>query len=237
MCVAAVAYKSLSAGDGLGVPRLVGSLRPAHMGRRALAPLLAVVCISCADQRPEAATAKGDVADAAVTVGARPPQPGIRFDPSSLRPGQRIGALVADSVSAQLTVVDSTYVGYARFLGELELTGRIVSHPDADLREVTTCFEADSVSAARLPRWSGDERRPWFCFENQGEAERRLREARADSVLTVVIERFTINRNLSDAVNSASFVRLGRGSTTRDSDPREGQDRIIPRPLQKDPAA
>lgn len=177
--------------------------------------LLVLACVSCADVPPDGTPAKGVAEDSAIAVDMRSPQPGIRFDPSTLRPGQRIGALVADSVSTQLAMVDSTYVGFARFRGELELTGQIVSHPDADLREVTTCFEADSASAARLPRWSGDERRPWFCFENRAEAERSIRGASAGSVLTVVIDDFTIHRNLSDAVNSASFVRLGRGTATR----------------------
>jgi hypothetical protein len=185
------------------------------MVRRALAQLVALGCVSCADVRSDGTAAKGIAEDSTVAVGTRSPQPGIRFDPSTLRPGQRVGALVADSVSAQLAVVDSTYVGYARFRGELELTGQLMPHPDADLREVTTCFEADSASAARLPRWSGDERRPWFCFENRAEAERSIREGGAGSALTVVIDDFTIYRNLSDAVNSASFVRLGRGNMTR----------------------
>ncbi len=185
------------------------------MVRRALAQLVALACVSCADVRPDGTPAKGVAEDSAVVVGTRSPQPGMRFDPSTLRPGQRIGALVADSVSAQLAVVDSSYVGYAKFRGELELTGQMMAHPDADLREVTTCFEADSASAARLPRWSGDERRPWFCFENRAGAERSIREASVGSVLAIVIDDYTIHRNLSDAVNSASFVRLGRRTTAR----------------------
>lgn len=185
------------------------------MVRLSLAQLLVLICLSCADARSGGATAKGADADSAVAIGTRSPQPGIRFDPSTLRPGQRVGALVADSVSAQLAIVDSTYIGFARFRGELELTGSIVPHPDTDLRDVTTCFEADSGSGARLPRWESDERRPWFCFENRAEAERRIREAGAGSVLSVVIDDFIIYRNLSDAVNSASFVRLSRRNTTR----------------------
>ena len=98
-------------------------------------------------------------------------------------------------------------------MGQVELTGRHFPHPDSDLRGSTTCFEADSVSAARLPRWAADERRPWFCFENRPEAERAIGEKDADVLLTIVIDRFTIHRNLSDAVNSASFVRLVRADS------------------------
>jgi hypothetical protein len=73
------------------------------------------------------------------------------------------------------------------------------------------CFEADSASASRLPRWSGDERRSWFCFGNRHDATRALGPASDGVPATIVIERFTINRGLSDQVNSAWFVQLVRG--------------------------
>ena len=177
---------------------------------------VSLVCLACGETRSDASSAGGAAEGSPADVAARPARPGIPFDPSTLRPGHRVGDLEADSVTAQLTTVDSTWVGHARFRGQIEVTGRIVPHPDADMRDVTSCFEADSVSAARLPRWSGDERRPWFCFANYAEAERAIGKAGDASVLTVVIDQFTIYRNLSDAVNSATLVRLVRAdSATR----------------------
>jgi len=192
--------------------RALSIARTRHLARIAVG----LVCLSCADTRSDTSSTSGGVRGSTPHVIVRPSQPGIPFDPSTLRPGQRIGDLVVDSVSAQRTIIDSTWVGYATFRGELALTGRMFPHPDADLRKTTTCFEADSASAARLPRWAADERRPWFCFDNRAEAERAIQKAGVDSVLTIQIDRFTIQRNLSDAVNAASFVRVVRA----DSGPR-----------------
>jgi hypothetical protein len=138
----------------------------------------------------------------------QPQRPGIRFDPATLRPGDRVGELVADSIAALRTPTDSTYVGVALFRGEIELGGRTMRHPEPDVQDV--CFEADSVSAARLPRWQGDERRPWFCFTNDGEARRRLGPPVDGVGATIVIDSFTIHRGLSDEVNSARLVRVVR---------------------------
>jgi len=143
------------------------------------------------------------------------PRPGIRFDPSTLRRGRRIGALVVDSIVARQTVVDSTYVGTARFRGRIELSGWTVRHPDPDLYRVITCFEADSSSAARLPRWAADERRAWFCFSNRPEAAKALGPPSEGVPATIVVDQFTIHRGLSDEVNSARFVRLVRRGPPR----------------------
>lgn len=137
-------------------------------------------------------------------------RPGIRFDPSKARPGTRVGALVIDSIDARRTAVDSTYVGSARFRGSMELSGWTLRHPDPDLYRMVTCFEADSTSAAHLPRWSADERRAWFCFVNRPEAARALGPPSEGVPATIIIDRFTIHRGLSDEVNTARFVRLVR---------------------------
>jgi hypothetical protein len=147
------------------------------------------------------------------TIG--PPRhfrPGIRFDPATLRPGTPVGEFVADSIAADRRPIDSTYFGLARFRGQIDVSGWTLGHPDPDSRAI--CFEADSASAARLPRWLGDERRPWFCFANRDEAAHALGAPSEGVHATIVIERFTIHRGGSDEVNSASFVRLVRGGPT-----------------------
>jgi hypothetical protein len=176
--------------------------------RCALAALLA----ACAPSDGETGAARdpaGVAAPASASPApAAPARPGIRFDPATLRPGGRVGALVADSVAARWAPAGEAWVGAARFRGELTLAGRTVAHPEPDARVV--CFEADSASAAQLPRWAGDERRPWFCFEPTPEAARALGPPGTERAATVVVDRFTIERGLTDQVNSARLVRVAR---------------------------
>ena len=115
-----------------------------------------------------------------------------------------------DSVHARRNVVDSTYVGMARFRGQIELSGRTIPHFDSDLRHETVCFEADSASAARLTRWLHDERRSWFCASNPQDATRALGPPGTEVDARIIIEDFVIHRGLTDEVNSARFVeRVG----------------------------
>lgn len=131
---------------------------------------------------------------------------GILFDPAAARPGMRVGELTIAEVDARPAAVDSVWVGTARFEGPLELTGAIIPHfePDTD----AVCFEADPASGARMPRWAGDFRRPWFCFENLAEARAALRGRQPGDSVRIVIERLVIHRGMSDEVNSARLVRL-----------------------------
>jgi hypothetical protein len=127
-------------------------------------------------------------------------RPGIRFDPATLAPGDRVGSLVVESLERQ-RAVDGSWVGSVRFRGELTLTGRRFPHPDPEFAAL--CFEADPASAATLPRWAGDERRPWLCFEGPPPAS-----VLPEGPVTVVIDRFAIHRGLSDQVNGARLLRV-----------------------------
>ena len=127
----------------------------------------------------------------------------------------RVGDLVVDSVDARQVAIDSAgatrmiatlqWVGMARFRGQLTLRGRLMRHSDSDVRVL--CFEADSASAALMPRWAGDTRRAWFCFSNP-QAERMLGKRTADQSVEVVIDQFVIRRSFSDEVNHARLLRL-----------------------------
>ena len=159
--------------------------------------LMLLALVACAGETQQGDTARSEQL-----------RPGIRFDPATLRSGARVGELTVDSVVARVTPIDSSYVGTARFRGEIELSGQTLRHPESDVQAI--CFEADSLSAARLPRWQGDERRPWFCFTNDADARRALGAPSEGVPATVVIDRFTIHRGLSDEVNSARLVRALR---------------------------
>lgn len=168
---------------------------------------VALLLASCGEAHRGQPAANDPVESAAVSP-AESAQSGIRFHPGTLRLGERVGDLVADTVAFRPTLADSTLVGMVRFSGEMQLTGQTMRHPDADLRHTEMCFEADSSSAARLPRWSADERRPWFCFVNRDAAVRALRGASEGIAVTIVIDQFTIHRGLTDEVNSARLVRI-----------------------------
>ena len=153
---------------------------------------------------------------ARVPVDSTPaaPQPANRFDPAAVRRGDTVVGLVLDSIDRARTPSDE-WVGSARFAGVLTISGRTFRHPDGDDYPFP-CFEADSASARRLPQWAGDERRPWFCFENADEARTRLGAGGPGHAATIRIDRFTIHRSLSDAVNSAHLLAvdaLGAGAT------------------------
>jgi len=115
--------------------------------------------------------------------------------------------MTLESIEVEVAI-DSTRIGTARFSGQLELSGWTKRHFEADLRDVDICFEADSTSAARMPRWRGDERRAWFCFENQTEARRMLGPPSDSTPTTVIVDRFNLRRGLTDEVNSARLVRV-----------------------------
>jgi hypothetical protein len=103
---------------------------------------------------------------------------------------------------------DSTLVGTVRFAGVLVLRGTSRRHFEADVRAATYCFEADATSAATMPRWAGDTRRPWFCLSNVATAQRLLGEPSEGVALTLTIREFTIHRGFSDQVNSAELVAV-----------------------------
>jgi hypothetical protein len=175
--------------------------------RNLLPPMAWLIGLVACGATPEAGPppANGEVIQSPVAV-ANTQRPGIRFDPATIAVGQRIGTLTVDSVSVTPAFNDTVLVGTVRFAGELTLTGSVMAHFDAEAQEAPGCFEADPTGAATMPRWAGDERRPWFCFSNGAEALRLLGGAREGEVLTVSIREFTIHRGFSDQVNAAELV-------------------------------
>jgi hypothetical protein len=151
------------------------------------------------------------------TAGLRRARLGVVFDPGRVKPGDTIAGLVVERVAAHYTPIDSTLVGTAGFRGEMELGGATIRHPEADATK-EVCFEADSASAARLPRWAGDRRRAWFCFSNATAAARALGPPQTEWPARIVISHFVIHRGLSDEVNAAQFVRLAGADAKRTGD-------------------
>ena len=158
------------------------------------------------------------------TAGDRLARLGVIFDPGRVRIGDTIAGLVMERIVAHHTPMDSTLVGTAAFRGTIELAGATMRHPEADATK-DVCFEADSASAARLPRWAGDRRRAWFCFSNASTAARALGPPRTEWPARIVISHFTIHRGLTDEVNAAQFVRLAGADANRTGDRAETLER------------
>ena len=187
------------------------SARRGSSGRRARLALLLAAIVACGGGRESSPDGIDSAAPAAETADARDIEYGApALDPAVARAGDSVGTLVLDSIAPR-RAYDSTWVGTSRFRGEIELAGRTMLHPDfPDVRSI--CFEADSSSARRLPRWTGDARRAWFCLSNEEAAARSLAAAGEVREATIVIDEFTIHRGMSDEVNEARLVRVVRRS-------------------------
>jgi hypothetical protein len=185
-----------------------------HATTRSIASLLCAAglawtagCSAADDPVPAADSPPDTVAHAPASPVEETRRPGIRFDPDTLRAGDRVGELVLDSARTRDPAMGRDAAS-AFFRGEIALSGSTMRHPDADAGEVTVCFEPDESGAARMPRWEGDERRIWFCFENQAEAARSLAEPGEAMSATIVIDRYVIHYGMSDEVNAARLARV-----------------------------
>jgi hypothetical protein len=194
---------------------------PALRGTRWTAQACALLAAACM-REPQVDAVSADSVPTTLAAGAQ-----ATFDPSAVRIGQQVGPLTVEATDVAWSEALSTWTGSVRFRGELPLRGHVIRHFDFPEVE-STCFEADSASALTLPRWPEDERRPWFCFENDSTAHRILGTADSSRLLDIVVDRFTTVRAFTDAVNSARLVeadacflsegpilaRLGADSTT-----------------------
>lgn len=143
--------------------------------------------------------------------GDPPPasQAANRFDPASIQVVDRVLGLTVThrDLSPAPSMGDSVYVGSVEFSGELTLSGSYRPHPDYPEVQAL-CFDVDEVSAARLPRMRGDERRVWFCFTNQEEAVRALGSPPAEGRATIVIDEYRTVRQFTDAFDTATLLRV-----------------------------
>lgn len=180
------------------------------VGGRAVPAAIALAAIALAAAcRPAESPRTSEAANAPAGHGSpRRAYPGapVISEPGQLEAGDTIAGLVVDSVAATWAAGVGEWVGVVRFHGRVRLAGHRMPHFDSDVRAV--CFEADSQSARRLPRWPNDERRPWFCFSNTAAATKLLGAADTLERITIVIDSFTTVRAFTDAVNSAWLAEL-----------------------------
>jgi hypothetical protein len=127
------------------------------------------------------------------------------FDPARVQVGDSIAGLRIDTVDVW-RAMDGAWVGMVRFAGEVRLGGTYEPHPDPEANLL--CFFAGAEHAERLPRFHGDERRPWFCFADQDRARALLPVPPGRGRAEIVVDRFTYHFAYSDVVNSARLVRV-----------------------------
>jgi hypothetical protein len=180
--------------------------------RAAWAVAVCVAIVACAPARdggrsdttaPDSALSPPPIDSSAIRAASAT----LLLDPATIRIGDTLGGLRVAHVDISKAAEDMGYVGDVRFEGEVTITGDRMTHPDfPDVKEV--CMTVDSASATRLPRFPGDGRRRWLCFENRDAAARQVGEAGTRGSLTVVIDRYQTVRHFTDAYDTATFVRL-----------------------------
>ena len=130
-----------------------------------------------------------------------PPLDPHRFDPATAAEGDSVGPWEITSLDLTPGIGPAEWVGTVTFSGEVELRGRAQPHPDADLDIL--CFLVDEASRERIPRMTGDERIPWFCFTNQEEAADALDPARMADRVRVIVSNYTYRYARTDIHDSA----------------------------------
>jgi hypothetical protein len=128
-----------------------------------------------------------------------------RFDPARIAVGDRVAGLEVVAVDVQPSQVDGAYVGSVGFSGEVTVGGRYYALHD-DPSPSTLCFDVDAESAPRIPRMRHDNRKVWFCFENQAEAARLLGPPGGAGTATVTIRDYRTVHEFTDAFDTATLV-------------------------------
>ena len=170
---------------------------------RGAAGTLALVA-ACAVDAPAVADTGAPADRARGAIDAR--AVGEVFDASRIQVGDTVAGLRVVERQVQ-RAADGEWVGTVRFAGTIPVHGRTIAHPDyPDVAE--PCFVADEPTAAPLPRWSGDTRRAWFCFENPAMARAHLGAPDPPRAASIVVSRFTIHYARSDVVNTARLDHL-----------------------------
>jgi hypothetical protein len=128
------------------------------------------------------------------------------FDPSKLRVGDRFMGLKVTKMEASCRTFgyDGTYEGRATFQGEIIISG--VYDPKYPLvASEGVCFDVVRQDDSKLPRMWGDQRKPWFCFDNPEQAKQLLSAEKA-LLAKIVIDNFTTVHEHKGVINRADLV-------------------------------
>lgn len=183
-----------------------------------LCVLLVLALFSAACGSDGRSAADGAAPDTLLSPAETPPDtapapapggPGkVVFDPDRVQVGDTVAGMVLESKDIARSMPDGEWVGSVRFAGRTTVSGITRAHPD-DPDSPALCFELDRESTVRLPRFSGDQRIGWFCFDEPAQARRLLGAAPPAKVrASIVIDRFTYAWSHADVVNEAHLARV-----------------------------
>ncbi len=132
-----------------------------------------------------------------------------RFDPRKVKRGDRILGLEVVSVEVN-PMPNNHFYGKTRFRGEVTLSGTYNPGQPGDEIGIP-CFYVDEASSRKLPRFVGDERTVWFCFNNPDKAKQVLGGiGTKPKKATIVIKDYETVYYPSDVFDTATLVRLVR---------------------------
>lgn len=141
------------------------------------------------------------------SVPAEPSPTAALFHPDSVQPGDTVAGMVVEAKDVARSFPDGEWIGTVRFAGAVTVSGITRLHPDGP-ESPALCFELDRESTVRLPRFAGDERIGWFCFDDPDQAGRMLAKPPAKVRASIVIDRYTYTWAHSDVVNQARLARV-----------------------------
>lgn len=101
---------------------------------------------------------------------------------------------------------DGEYQGTATFQGKIIVSG--VYDPEYPLEgSEGVCFDVVRQDDLRLPRIWGDQRTPWFCFDNP-ERTKQLLGAEEALLAKIVINNYIVMHEHKGVFNHANLVRV-----------------------------
>jgi hypothetical protein len=128
------------------------------------------------------------------------------FDPTKLQIGSRFMGLKVTKMDATCKTngYDGMYLGTATFQGKIIISG--IYNPRYEIEGgEDVCFNVAQQDDLKLPRMWGEQRVPWFCFDNPARAKQLLGTEKALQI-QIVIDNFTIVHEPKGVYNRATLV-------------------------------
>lgn len=130
------------------------------------------------------------------------------FDPRQLQPGDEFMGLKVVSVQTN-SLPNYGVIGRVKFRGQIALTGTYEPNHQLPGDTEIPCFVVDEAAAKQLPRFQGDDRQVWFCFNNPETAKQQLggQETQPKKAIIAIDDYETVYYP-SDVFDTATLVRV-----------------------------